>query len=92
MVEIKYEPEEKRAAAYDDGKFIGESTYAKSEKIWIIDHTYVEGSYNGQGIAKRLVQKLVEEARATNMKIIPLCPFAKHEFDKKQEYWDVLSK
>ena len=38
MIKIIYEQKENRAAAYDDEKFIGESTYAKSDKVWIIDH------------------------------------------------------
>ena len=51
MIKIIYEQKENRAAAYDDEKFIGESTYAKSDKVWIIDHTFVEKSYGGQGLA-----------------------------------------
>ena len=46
MIKIIYEQKENRAAAYDDEKFIGESTYAKSDKVWIIDHTFVEKSYD----------------------------------------------
>lgn len=92
MVKIVYEKEKNRAAAYDDQKFIGESTYSKSEKLWIIDHTFVEDSYGGQGIASKLVAKLVDEARKTNVKIIPLCPFARREFELKKEYLDVLSR
>lgn len=92
MIKIIYEQKESRAAAYDDEKFIGESTYAKSDKVWIIDHTFVEKSYGGQGIAGRLVAKLVEEARKNDIKIIPLCSFAKREFKLKKEYLDVLLK
>ena len=92
MIKIIYEQKENRAAAYDDEKFIGESTYAKSDKVWIIDHTFVEKSYGGQGIAGRLVAKLVEEARKNDIKIIPLCSFAKREFKLKKEYLDVLLK
>ena len=33
MIKIIYEQKENRAAAYDDEKFIGESTYAKSDKV-----------------------------------------------------------
>ena len=40
MIKIIYEQKENRAAAYDDEKFIGESTYAKSDKVWIIDLTF----------------------------------------------------
>lgn len=92
MIKIVYEPEETRAAAYDDDKFIGESTYSKSDKLWIIDHTYVDDSHRGQGIAAKLVALLVDEARKIDMKIIPLCPFAKREFGLKPEYRDVLAK
>ena len=91
MVKIVYEQQKNRAAAYDE-KFIGESTYSKSNKLWIIDHTFVEGNYGGQGIATKLVAELVDEARKGNIKIIPLCPFAKREFERKEEYLDVLSK
>ena len=38
-----------------------------------------------------LVAKLVDEARSNNIKIIPLCPFVKKEFENKKEYADVLA-
>ncbi|AYQ24174.1 MULTISPECIES: GNAT family N-acetyltransferase [Enterococcus] len=92
MIEIVYESQRKRAAAYDDDKFIGESTYSEAGNLWIIDHTFVESNYGGQGIATKLVAKLVDEARKSNIKIFPLCPFAKREFTLKKEYSDTLSK
>lgn len=92
MINIVHEPENKRAAAYDGEKNIGESTYSSSERLWIIDHTFVEKEYGGRGIAGKLVAKIVEAAREEGKKIIPLCPFAKAEFEKKKEYQDVLSK
>lgn len=90
MIKIVHEPENKRAAAYDDAKNIGESTYSKSEKFWIIDHTLVEDGYEGQGIASKLVAEIVNQARAANVKILPLCPYAKGQFEKRPEYRDVL--
>ena len=41
------------------------------------------------GVGKQLVAKVVEKMRAENRKVIPLCPFAKHEFDKTREYDDI---
>ncbi|WP_298703812.1 GNAT family N-acetyltransferase [uncultured Veillonella sp.] len=89
MIQIKYEPENSRAAAYDKDKNIGESTYSKSEAIWIIDHTLVDEGYGGQGIAGKLVAEIVAQARVAGVKILPLCPFAKREFEKRPEYADV---
>ena len=48
-------------------------------------------SLKGQGIGKQLVAKVVEKMRREKRKIIPLCPFAKHEFDKTREYDDIRS-
>ena len=57
----------------------------------IIEHTDVDESLKGQGIGKQLVAKVVEKMRREKRKIIPLCPFAKHEFDKTREYDDIRS-
>ncbi|MEI1591484.1 GNAT family N-acetyltransferase [Escherichia coli] len=53
--------------------------------------TDVDESLKGQGIGKQLVAKVVEKMRREKRKIIPLCPFAKHEFDKTREYDDIRS-
>ena len=55
----------------------------------IIEHTDVDPSLKGQGVGKQLVAKVVEKMRSENRKVIPLCPFAKHEFDKTREYDDI---
>ncbi|SUC32074.1 Uncharacterised protein [Providencia rettgeri] len=58
-------------------------------KLVIIDHTVVDESLKGQGIAKLLVAKVVERMRNEGRKIIPLCPFAKAIFDRTPEYSDI---
>lgn len=63
--------------------------FAGSDKI-IIDHTEVKPGNEGKGFGKKMVVKAVEYARANNIKIIPLCPFAKSVFDKTPEFKDVL--
>jgi predicted GNAT family acetyltransferase len=37
-----------------------------------------------------MVTAAIEMAREKNLKIIPLCPFAKSVFDKNLEFRDVL--
>ena len=59
------------------------------EHLSIIEHTDGDPSLKGQGGGKQLVAKVVEKMRAENRKVIPLCPFAKHEFDKTREYDDI---
>ena len=63
--------------------------FAGTDKI-IIDHTEVNPGNNGKGLGKKMVTAAVEMAREKNLKIIPLCPFAKSVFDKTSEFRDVL--
>ncbi|MFD2893578.1 GNAT family N-acetyltransferase [Sphingobacterium arenae] len=58
----------------------------------IIDHTDVEPAYNGRGIGKHMLYKIVEMAREKNIKIIPLCPFAAKMFEKLDDIKDVLKQ
>lgn len=88
---VEFEKNRDRAALYDEkDRLVGESTFSVSDTKWIIDHTYVDESLRGKGYASKLVEKIVENARKENVKIIPLCPYAKKEFEKKLEYNDVL--
>ncbi|MBA4153006.1 GNAT family N-acetyltransferase [Flavobacterium sp.] len=74
-----------------DGKTEAKMTFvfAGTDKI-IIDHTEVNPGNNGKGLGKKMVAASVEMAREKNLKIIPLCPFAKSVFDKTLEFRDVL--
>ncbi|MEP9372920.1 GNAT family N-acetyltransferase [Mesorhizobium sp. KR1-2] len=56
----------------------------------IIDHTGVPDAFRGQGAGLRLVTRAVEDARASGVKIIPLCPFAASQFRRHPEWADVL--
>lgn len=92
-MEIRISEEQTKGAAraVEDGKTAGEMTYSKAaDKFIIIDHTEVDPAYKGKGIGKELLTKIVEMAREKNIKIMPLCPFAKAMFDKTPEMSDVL--
>ena len=64
-------------------------TWAGQNKF-IIDHTEVSSNFKGLGIGKEMVYAAVNFARKNNLKILPLCPFAKAIFDKNNEIKDVL--
>ena len=77
--------------ALEDGKQAGMMTYTwAGDSKFIIDHTEVNEEFNGKGVGKKLVMAAVDYARTNNIKIIPLCPFAKSVFDKVAEIRDVL--
>jgi predicted GNAT family acetyltransferase len=75
----------------DEGAIIAEMVYTMpSMDKMIIEHTEVSDELKGQNVGYQLVKTAVEYARQHNIKIIPLCPFAKKVFDKKPDFHDVL--
>ncbi len=74
-----------------DGKRLAEMTYTVAGSRVIIDHTSVDGALRGTGAGSKLVEAAVLWARAENIKLLPLCPFAKSVFDKTPQYADVLA-
>ena len=76
-IEIEFDREGNRSVAYDAGKQVGECDYDVTDSGWKIYHTEVLPEYEGKGIAKRLVYKIVEEAEKSGNTIIPVCSYAK---------------
>jgi len=74
----------------DEGRTVAEMTYVwSSDDNFIIDHTEVSSKYKGEGLGKKMVESAVEFARANNMTILPLCSFARREFNENPSYNDV---
>lgn len=63
--------------------------FAGEDKI-IIDHTEVDESLKGQGIGYQLIEKAVEFVKEKGIKILPLCPFAKHALEKEEKYHEII--
>ena len=85
MIEIKFEELKKQAVAYDEDINVGECDYEEEEDTWNIIHTSVIDSYSGQGIARRLVETIIENAEKRNKKLVADCWYAKKILDKKAE-------
>ena len=68
------------------------ATTIPSSAFIIIDHTEVDAAFEGRGVGKQLLYKVVEMAREKKVKILPLCPFASAMFKKLDDIQDVLKK
>lgn len=92
MTKIEKEDDGKkgRFILYSDEKVAGELAFIwAGEGKFIIDHTEVDQAYSGKGFGKKLVAEAVDYARKKDIRILPLCPFAKRLFDLKKEWDDV---
>jgi len=94
-LEVKREEAGHRGAFFleRDGSRLAEMTFSRvNPTLVMIDHTEVSDSLRGQGAGRELLDSLVKWARERQTKVIPVCPFAKAQFDKDASIGDVLSK
>lgn len=77
----------------ENNHMIAVVTFPKvKDDIVNIDHTYVDNSLRGQGIAGRLMEEAVKQLRETNLKATLSCSYAVKWFEEHPEYNDVLAK
>lgn len=90
---MDFSKEEGRFFVEEEGTTLAEITFTQpNDEFFIIDHTFVDDTLRGQGVANQLVKAVVDKAREDNKTIIPLCPFAKGQFERIPEYADVWRK
>lgn len=73
------------------GKRVAEMTYVTSDdSAFTIDHTEVDPSLRGQGVAERLLDAAVSHAREKGLKIRATCRFALKKLQNEPEFADVF--
>ena len=61
----------------ENGKVLAEITFPETEPgVYTIDHTIVDGSLRGQGVAGKLVQAAVDDIKAKGGEVRATCSYA----------------
>lgn len=56
-----------------------------------IDHTGVPSAFEGRGIASKLVNQAVADARQQGFKIVPVCSYVVAQFRRHPDWSDLLA-
>ncbi len=81
-IDVTLDVDNCRSIATDNGKEIGECDFEVTDSGWNIYHTGVSSEYQGKGIAKRLVYKVIEEAERKCVDIVATCLYARKVLDE----------
>lgn len=85
--------EKERVALVDsDGSLMGEVLFPSIEGQIEITHTFVDEKYRGQGLAKILLDTVVDELRKRQQKALPLCSYSQAYFAKYPDKSDVIQR
>ncbi len=70
----------------EDDKLLAEITFPnKDDKTYVIDHTFVDESLRGSGVASQLVQMAVEQIKSQGGKVEATCPYAMNWLEKNKK-------
>lgn len=84
---MDYITDKERIYALDsNGKVVAEVTFPTKDGISTIDHTFVDNSLRGQGIAGKLVRLAVDNIISDGNRIAATCPYAVAWFKRHPEY------
>ena len=88
---IEHEQTGHRGAFFieEEGKRLAQLSYTVAGTKVILDHTEVDDELRGTGTGRKLVAAAVDWAREEDVRLLPLCPFARSVFDKMPDFADV---
>lgn len=87
---MEFRKETGRIYAERDGQMIAEITFPEEDGVAVIDHTFVDGSLRGQGVAGQLVRAAADQIRDQGKKARAVCTYARAWFDRHPEQADLL--
>ena len=77
----------------DGGESLGDMEVSISDSTLTVYHTEIFPKAEGKGLAKKLLDAVVDYARKNNLKVITLCPFVHAQFKRHpEEYADVWDR
>ena len=96
MQETKFILNEKGHGGFyilDGTEQLGEMVISINGNRLTVYHTEVSAKAEGKGLAKILLEAMVDYARKNDLKVIPLCPYVHLQFNRHPEqYADIWFK
>lgn len=75
----------------DHGNVLAEVTFPSIDADTVdINHTYVDDSLRGQGIAGKLMEAAARYLKTQDKKAVPTCSYAVKWFEKHPDYQDLI--
>ena len=79
---MEFRKEPGRIFATDEtGKLLAEVTFPEQAGVAVINHTFVDGSLRGQGVAGQLLRAVADTLRQDGRKAKATCSYAVHSFE-----------
>lgn len=93
-IELNLNDQKQGAFIINNGKeHLAEMVIAILGDNLVVYHTEVSDKLRGQGIGGKLLNEMVAYARKNRLKVVPLCPYVRAQFEKHpDQYADIWNK
>lgn len=89
---MDFQEEPGRIFVMQDGTLVAEITFPEQDGVAVFDHTFVDGSLRGRGVADQLVRAAVRQVRGRGGKARLVCSYARRWFANHPEEADLLER
>jgi predicted GNAT family acetyltransferase len=86
-VSVTDNPDELRYELHVDGELAGEIRYRRVPGAVVLVHTEVDPRFG-----KRVVQGALDDLRARELRVVPICPFVADYVSRHPEYADLVTR
>jgi predicted GNAT family acetyltransferase len=83
-------PERFRYEIAVDGEIAGSAQYQAARGVLALVHTEIDDSFEGRGLAKKLIGFALDDARAKGLEVLPFCPFVRDFIERDRTYVDLV--
>jgi uncharacterized protein len=89
-IAVRNDPDGERYVAEIGAETAGYTVYHLRHGIYFFAHTEIEDRFTGQGIGKTLVRSALDDVRAHDGTIVPICPYVAGFINRNPEYEDLV--
>lgn len=91
-IEIRDDPEEGAYVIDVDGERAGKAVYHMRGGRHLFVHTEIDDHYSRMGLGTKLVRYSLDDVRAKQGTMVPICPFFASYLERHPEYEDIVDQ
>ena len=90
-MEVRQNETRSRYELVDDGAVVGVADYRLDGDVVVMPHTEIDAGRRGQGLGAVLVQGALDDLRAKDATVVPMCWYVAQFIDEHPDYQDLLA-
>ena len=88
--EVTDVPDKRRYEVSSDGQAAGYAEYILTDTLITFTHTEIDPAFEGKGMGSALIREALDDVRARELAVLPLCPFVKGWIERHGDYADLV--